>query len=605
MITDKSQNLNDDNGIIFPRFSHKKTREFIRTFKAAIWWIVKDGIYRFRRTIGYLLLADILALVSELAAFSLLYMYAKALESNKIILLFGYTCQVRSSEVALVVIAFSSFFLLFFTAIISYRVRAKTIDLTRQYEKFIALRLPIILSKLPHPLCSYANNMLIRKDFESSINKGVKSSTRVFYIIFNAFVPLGRLLVAVAIMFLINVTYSLLVLGIVFITLLFLLKVSIDASEQYPLNQNQDNYCSREYRNILKELIKVPHPIDQDVYNLEVATNAAHRMNFMEAILGYFVTRERAALIINLFASAVVLTIVLVIGHGVISASLSLSTFLAYIVALRYFLSNMMNMGSVMISLSKFSPYVEQIGEFVRETNNAADVIFNHEPPKLYLDAPAFAGDENSIILTGGSQVHVIHPGPVDRSFAALIQSHTRSLTETIPTVWFISNHDNDSLRSKLGCGLPEGISDQKIRQKLAKLLPELDDEILVTIEKVQDGVLNPGMRNSISTISQLVAGDQASRSIIIMTDKDLHTIQSFLSEEVENLLSNKISLIVHKKVPSLQKWPGNRTVFISDSEKLVGWCTLDWLLQNKEVLQQQHPKHKQDIEPGDETDDD
>jgi len=585
------------------------TKESLKSYGAVAAWIWRDALLRYKKPIAKTVMASGAGLLCQLAALGIVFAYAKALESDKTITLLGYVFSARSSVTLLIAAALSGFLLLVMFAILDYVSTIDSIKLRRRYEEFCSKRVYVLTSRLPHPSSPKANRMLAEETLGNGVRKDARYCGRLLKFLLNAILPLGSIVVYTIALFYISVLFSSIIFLLLSISLIFLYKINTAAAQTSHLTERHASTASSEGRRLLRRTSESAAPINYTDKAMTYIFSDGAVGRYLDIFFSRFVIKGKSRLTINILTAFSMLSVILFAGTVLILGKWSWSIFIAYLVVLRYFLTSLGKIGSIMTQTSRIYPQIRRYYEFVSDAEKVTtEASVLSDGSTISLSIPSLVNEQEKVVLQTGKPTFLIHPGSVDRSLVSQLQIQTiQDLDKGSVLYWFIGNADclGSSLREFQG--FPSTLTDIELRYELATLLDGKNGkEILpVSLDDILTeecfAAISPDVMQALSILSAIYS----KRHAIVLREKDLTVLPDHSPSGLPYALSNRVVIVAINSMPTMVDMDDDTIVLVSNGKQLVYWCTIGWLAKNPYALNQLTTKMVQKYDALDEWADD
>ncbi len=560
----------------------------LKAYAAVVAWIWQDGVWRSRTRMPGFLLYSGAAILCQIGAFNILFGYANALEHDRSVSAFGMELATRSSALLLVAAAIGSFSLLSAYGYVVYHSGLRLIDWRREYEEFCQKRFVLLASQLPHPSMPTASRMLAEGTLERMARSGPRGCGRVLQLLLTMLLPAARLLACVVVMVFVSALFSLIVAALLAVGLLFLHRVNRAAAETSRAYAHHGPRAEATRRRLLERTWRSPAPIADSDRAANEALSGGEVASALDAYFRRYVHAEESALVINGLTAVALLTVALAGGTGVLSGAWSWSVFLLYLLALRFFMTSLMQVGRGLTRASRFYPQVfehyQMVTEAERATRSSLDSV--DREPVVALALPSLEGEAERLELRPGAVTYLIHPGPLDARLVHLLQTRTDGAASNGTPYWFVGEaaHAGSTLRQFYG--FPEGLADAKLQSELASLLGWRDEPECtgVGLDEVLSEARLELLPASLHRALGLLAGVHSGRPVILVREDDLRFLLD-ASGKLPASLSSYAVLAVCASKPRLSNAGLDSPILLYDGRELIGWCSPTWLEAHPEVL--------------------
>jgi len=566
--------------------------QFFSRYKGTAIWLWYDAICRFSNRIIKSVLASMTSLAFQVAAFAIVFFFAKALEQNKVFSLLGYPLNSRSAGLIICVGLFAFLFFIA-SALLGYFTAKNSIELRRNYAEWCFKRVLVFLSRLPHPVTNQANQMLAEGELKGGLRTESGYCGRFLCQLVELILPAGSLFAYSVFLFVLSPFLSMIMFPLVILSFILLQKIYTSSSQTSRDLKRHAEQASFERRLILQRIFRCAAPVEYSDKLINEIFRKGRTKDYSDAFYRRFIFAERTRLVVNIMMSAAVLGIIIVAATGVMSKDWSV--IFAYLVALRAASSSLSHLGSGVTQLSRFFPHVETYLDFVR----SVQPVRNDVPPRIHGDAvhlkvPSIMNSAEAVILKPDQPIFLLHPGSVDRALASRFQVKTIYQDEDRPIrYWFADkiNFQGNTLRECLG--LPGSLTDAEINKKLNDLC--FNERINRILPVNLDGPIEEEEEKKIPSyglsVIKLIAGAYSNCQVIIMSNREVDRVKNIFAKELMDIMANRILIRSCRELPSTSVENEESLVLIANDRELVGWCLLGWLDRNPEIIQKLSPE--------------
>ncbi len=565
------------------------SREKLAYFRRFASWLWRDVVTRYRNQIVMTLVADGVRLVSKLGAFAVILGYAHALEKNRVLTLWNYPHDTRTSLVILLTVAVSAFVLLVIAAVSSYYATLIAVKLTRNYEEFCAQRVLVLAAHLPHPSCPAANRLLVEDNVVKERERLARLCGRFVNLILNALPPLGAVAIAVVVLFCISYVFTFIVF-ILSLAVICLFHDLITATlNGVHVSKGNNAAIAMEKRQLYQRIWDAPAPISYSDPALIKAYDDGETSKSLDTYYGRrFIARAKLHFAVNLLIAFSMLSIIVIAGMGIRTGVWNWSIFMAYIVALRYFFSGLSQVTNFLILTGIQYPSIHLYHEFVSDAEQATILPERKSERHIVtLRIPSLEDDRQTVDLPVGDWIYLVNSGPPSRAIIAGLQNLT-GMGDHIPrpSYWFIGSNFRLDCTLRESLGLPSLVSDDEMREKLRSLIPATaeNDMLKFRLDEVLTNSFVGMYPSEVLKALNLLSAIYSDRPVVVMSRKDLLENME-VSAGVPDCLLHRMVIIVDKRILPPYARNDDSLVLVSDGVRPVGWCRLGWLRNNHDTL--------------------
>ena len=424
----------------------------LRRYFALIGWLIRDGALRFRRRVAMILTANVAGMGLQLAALGLIFALAHALERDTRLTIAMIDFSPRASPGGMIAVGGAAAALLVIASFLVYSARTQCVALRRRYDEFCSKRALLLGSRLPLPGADEANRILADNGLKAIANRQARLSGRVLWVLVNGMIPLGRALAALAVMAVISWFWTAVVVALAPIAGYVLYGVNVSAARASWRQVRLADRAALAKRRVMDRLQRSAHPLEEDDADVHGLYHRGEGSKAADSFYDRFLIRERAQLVTNLFTALAIFAVLLVGGSQGLRGEMSWTVFGAYLVALRFFLTNARSMVAIFVQVSRFYPYLRSYCDFVHDVRRAERELLREDVSRrVVLDLPAWGGGDKVLMLQPGDRAWLVSPARVNRALAARLQRATRPGERRLPASYgFVSERaDSDHIREQ------------------------------------------------------------------------------------------------------------------------------------------------------------
>lgn len=567
--------------------------QFFSRHKGIAAWVWHDAICRFAKPVVKNVLASMTSLGCQVAAFGIVFLFAKALEQNKIFSLFGHAFNSRSAGV-IIFVGLSAFFFFIVSALLAYFAAVNSIQLRRNYGEFCFKRVLVFASRLPHPTTKKANQMLARDELKGGLKVEADYCGRFLRQLVEIILPAGSLVAYSVVLFSLSLFLSMVIFPIIIVSSIFLQKINSAAAQTSRDLKLYTKQASLKRRILLNRMSSSASPIEYSDRLMNDFFSNGKTRHYFDAFFRRFILSEKTRLVVNILMSASVLGVIIAAATGVMSKNWNWSVVFGYLVALRAFSSSLSHLSGGVTLISRFFPHVEAYYRFISDAQQVdIDVASWTGGDAVHLKVPSIMNGLETVVLEPNRPIFLLNPRPVDRILASQFQIKTiHEDADKATRYWFAEkmNCQGSTLRECLG--LPRSLTESEIKKKLADLFSNktLNEILPVSL----DVPLGEGQQKEIPSYAlsamRLFAGVYSNHQVILLSGRDLALVNRIFPKSLRDIMSDRILIWSCSKPPRASAENEESLVLIANGKELVGWCLLGWLERNPEVLQTLFP---------------
>ena len=581
-----------------PGAGASQTRERARLLRAqlarygrVISWVFRDALIRFRRDTLTAAMLGYLGLLAQGIALGVMVTYARAIEKGTDFNFLGRTADPRVEMWMLFTVAGVIIVLLAISAGFIYLSRLRAYDLVREYEEFCTKRIFSLLARLPSPRSPLASlNLTDRKTYQ--LLRDARYSARILILLIFSFQAAVTVVIAYVGLLFINAPLSLLITGLIVLSLVFLYRVSIWGARHSIRMEKHSPGAAAEKRQILTDLKRAPAPSATVGNQVETMLASGTMKNFLDAYIGRLRQPESSKLVTNLLTAAALFSILVIEGSALLKGQDNWSTLVVYLVALRYFLNNLSVVANTYTKLNRFFPLLRTHHEFIKDASAAGE-----DPPVVTVDyelrPPGPALDELPIpTLKRGSVVGLMLPGPLTRfSLAPLIGSlgvDPAASRELVLSSYRLcltpGGAASPPLSLRHAFGFDASRDDAALSADLVALLGSEKVPLLDTSasDKALESLSDEGR-----SVMAVLAGIHSDAEILVVEAWELAAVSPQVLEALRARLSSKVLVVAHRAPGRLTGRFDEVGHIISTETKVLGWAHTHWIVENPERLEE------------------
>ncbi|RMH88589.1 MAG: hypothetical protein D6681_14715 [Calditrichaeota bacterium] len=570
--------------------------EHLRQRIAHLWglltWLGRDALWRFRKPVLTVVAGNAAGLFCEFAAYKVLFHYARAVEQDNLIEIMGITLWHPTSPQALILTAVATLVLLGLSGVFIYAAGKTTILLWRMYQEFCTERAYALVSYLPHPACELANQYLSLTALAKLGRRQAHYCGRLVRLAARMLLPVGRMLISGAVLFIINPLFS----GIIFLLLcaaqIFLHRNNMAAAQASHRFERHSPEASRQRERFLKAIWLSAAQLTPDAPLIRGIFSSKPVRKYQDAYFGRFISIEKTRLLLNSLTSVSIVLILIIAGVGAISGAWSWSIFLAYLVALRYFLRSLMAVGAGVTRGSRFYPQVNEYYRFVRDAQKASEAPSSPQRfSRISIRIPSLMGDDRHLILHPGQVVGLLHPGAIHRGLVKLLwEAMEPTPPFTGSPFWFLNEPPPEQLTLREWLGLPKSLEEEKFRELLVHTASGGNGKLraipLALDSSAAESVSLPE-HQPILPLLKLTAALYSGRPIILFPEQDWHALLRCGCTALLEQLRERLVILVSSDMLSRDVADAHTVLLLSREKELYGWATQGWLIAHPEVWQE------------------
>ena len=420
----------------------KRTLSIYTTF---IRWFLHDSIWRFKFESFIILTSGILGVFFQVQVFGLIMFYAKHFSSGKIIEHWGYTFDFRSSEWLLILVSISVFISLTLAALCIYISRVKTLNLARKYGDFCSKRVLNLISSSPLFFQPSKNLYGPSKYLLKLSTTDSRFSNRVLRSMLYLIVPFLTLFVAMIILIYLEPLLTIIVIGLLCIYIISQYRISRKGATHSLSFELKSPQAVSEIRSIIDSFKYQPNYYPDYIKINQLFLNGAVKEQ-MDAYEGRIKVVEYSRMLSMVNMAFTIAVIMAVMGSYIILEGVGWGRLLAYIIALRFAMTNIQKCFSLITSINRFYPQVRRYFNFIQSfgSTETKTKIVQPDDYKITAKKNLIENSEKKITLNIGDRVAIVSLMEPNRysmaTFAeTLFNKNNYDLTEIAASMRFVS----------------------------------------------------------------------------------------------------------------------------------------------------------------------
>jgi ABC-type multidrug transport system fused ATPase/permease subunit len=552
-------------------------------------WFFRDAVWRNRSIVFSSVLLGGFGLALEVIAYGAIYLFLSSVEEGRMTLPSATDVTMEISDYSVFGVAVISFLLLMLSGLFTFMSRKKTLTVARSHEEFCTKRVSVLASRLPHPACPVANSMLSPNSLKDLERKGSRACGRALRLVMNAIRPLLILIVSLFVLSYIDFLFSGIVLVLLGITLFFLHRIYRTTINSARTVESLSVPAALERNKRLMQMLQIAQTIDYDHPPLTKSVSRGVSRKFMDASFGRQWAREKTKLAVNLLNSVALLVVIFVAGVGIVYAEWKWSALLAFLVAFRYFTTNLRLIAGVVASLSSYYPPIRRYCDFVEDARAADEGSEGVEAVNgITLDIPGCTSSQ-PLDLERGDLAFLFHIGNVDRHLVTKLQCRTKATSSvSAPLYWFVSKRFEPRSDIQALQSLIKEHETNDLQNDLALLLPRdalesFDNWLLqVSTRKNHVRTLSPEYGTTLLFLKALYSRIP----IIVVASKVLNQFDGGWQQRIIPRFGKRIFIVVVDALPADFPVEGRDVVILSDHEKLIKWGSFSEVIELMGVVE-------------------
>lgn len=477
--------------------------ENIKKYQSVIAWILQDSILRFKKKVFLIVISGFLGVALQLQTIALVFYYAKALETGKIINILDYNINIRDSKLILIALGIIILISLIIAAWLNYYSRNRLLKLWRIYEEFCAKRVFHILAEKRLRLSFFYQEII---DDDTRLLKIVRTDSRycgrVLEIVLSIFTPSVTAVISSGALIYINPLLTVLLILPLTITIFFWYRASRKASNNASLLEQYSSNSSTEYRSLIRwfkqDVYSLPTSYIENLYN-----HLENSRGFLDAFEGRLNSLAKSDLASNIFLAITIFIILMVLGWNIISQQAGWGELIVYVFALRYSLFNLRQVTQKITAINLFYPHIKRYFHFLKTSTSYSLVEKEQKVASIPLQyqlkhssiIPKYSSWDG--ILEAGSTVALITPAKLNQyrifTLMSTLLDHNEHLIRECSLSAYFATSKNDHIPGvplNLLLSIPQIVTRSRLYEKLQgsgiedKLLEELPYDLNISITK-------------------------------------------------------------------------------------------------------------------------
>lgn len=310
-------------------------------------WVWQDALRPYVKDIRWIVALQVISVLANFGAFAVLYFYVSKLEKELPVNLLGYTFEPRESQMLLLLVASAVGLLFLTTALLDFGFHKYLININKRFEKSLVTRLYNEVMAKAHLLSGQDNPDLSPYNIRKSLIKDSKFYGRTLFSTVRSVVPLIRLLFSLIFLFYLAFWFTLMVLAILMVGVVFIFQVSRTVARQ---TSRKEKYIKLYVQELAAALSS---PMEGEEL---VKQRGAH--NYFDAFYAWMLNAQKNRLVINLLIAVITTVLLLVVGYLALFGSTPWALLVGYLLGLRYFLASLRGINGMLKQLSTFYEYI-------------------------------------------------------------------------------------------------------------------------------------------------------------------------------------------------------------------------------------------------------
>lgn len=569
----------------FNKLNKRSLADLMNFFK----WLWADAFVRYKKDVIVSTISSIVRIITQFGALALIYTYASGLESHRTFNVLDFQFDARTSGILLIIVSVVGLIIYTISAFSDYISKSTSISLWQNYELYSLKRFTLLKSRIPHPLCSKANEMLSGESVSRDGRTESKYLGRLFSQLLNSIIPVTTLLIVTAVLFYISYKFTFIVLILSAISMFFLYKFSMQILQNMDNMKTYSKTYLPEKTKLLNRINRVVSPITENEHFFKNMFSQGETRKFQDAFFVSFLLREKSSLIVNILTGLSIITIIAISGFGIIYGSFNWAIFLAYIVSLQYFLGSLMQIGNSLSMFSRFYPEAKRYYEFVcdAEKSNFDTKNIELDTSSVYLKITDLDKKNEFAELKSGKITYLYNPKGVNRNLASILNNNTVSNNGNSERYfyWFMNDTDFSGMTIRQSYGFSDEYDEDSLEYDLGKIL---DDKNGIKLKELKlDHSMSvrdfADLPENVKSGLQILSAIHSNCKILFFNEKDFRNIQKIINQNIKSILNNRIIIVVTHQTKPLKLKDEHSIYLISSLNKLVSWWKTEWIADNPE----------------------
>jgi ABC-type multidrug transport system fused ATPase/permease subunit len=550
-------------------------------------WLLLDSLWRKKYLTLVILGTGFLGVAFQVKVFGLVVYYAQRFSSGEKINFAKYTFDPRTSIELLLTGSIAVVILLFLSTLCTYFSRRSTLRMGREYEEFCAKRVFCLLGK-GNDVFSADEEVKGESYLYRLAKTDSRYANRVLRMMLSLVIPSITLLVAIAVLFYIKHSLTLIVTLLAGVFLFYQYRASRQAARHSKEFETLTSASARGYRTLIQHFRQQPaNQTGRDMVEHLFAGGPVKKQ--LDSYEGRLRSVENSRLISGIFMSMILGFILLVMGMDIIHSGIGWGSLLVYLLALRFAMTNLQTVFSQITGINRFYPQVLRYFLFVQsyfpEVKSRTYPLDRYELRVTVDERDRLQGTLARSMIKVGTHLSLVTPLELNRyTMAALTRSMIGESKSIIKSALFsmrfaTTKHscpqmtlreflclEPDDKWSDLGIWFP----DEEMWKAAQNLLPKnLDKQIK---SKIWDEVPSK-LKFALSLISAM----RSDCRWILLEGSGLKLFSSKMVRFYLDLFPNRIVVMVFNNDFDLVGSCGDSIVAVAGEDKLVGLGSPEW----------------------------
>lgn len=333
-----------------------------------LWRILHELFRNFPTDSIRAVVLGVASLGCQVLAFSVVFTYVSALESNRPLL----EQDPRNSTVLFAGVALASLILFLGFTLLEYRSRAATLSLCRRYQDQQTRTALSLASQLPHWFAEDSPQHISTQRLRQIFSTDIHQRTRIAWLLMLSLIPIARLLLCTVILFTISWQFSLFILFAVGVPVLGLFGIGKRIADTITSREYSSHSIFEEQRDILERSWQTGKPLSAG--EIPQTGTLGEDDSRYQLYFRRMQEKARGSLLINAAKMLGIMMLILLMGWWLLRAPQdNWSLWLTYLITLRYFLNSLGGVSLLAIRASRFSRQSMRFEGFLRAARLALE----------------------------------------------------------------------------------------------------------------------------------------------------------------------------------------------------------------------------------------
>ena len=571
----------------------------LRRYVGVIGWIVRDGVWRYKKAAAMALAADFLGVTCQVGAIGQIVYYAQGLAKGTTIQVLGEGYAVRESVPLLILFGAGVFVALTVSGGMIYFSNTTILRVWRDYAGFCANRVFLLVAQR-RSLAWTAGRIASDRDVQYLASRDARFCSFALRVMLNAAIPTLTFLVAFATLVHLNLVLSLLLGVLVVAALPFIYRASESGALSSTAFEEYGEQVRKEQASMLRGLRGVAIPAGADDRWIRASLESDANRRHLEAFCHRIIVSQRSMVVINMVLAVGLPLILVFFGYQAIRTGAEWGVVLTYVVAVRYCVTNLRTTGTMLTNLNRFYPQIRRYRDFVTALSAPSEPA--PPPPASWPLEVETAGITDSMPtceFRPGRRVHLLAPGPLNRytlPFLAdcLLSPGDDGLEAVLEHAYFASARffwPPVSVRGFLRLGPDEDLDalpvEALLRERLRAALPaDLDKPVDEAAWEKTD----PGTRFELAVLAAV----RSECPWVFLDAQGLSALDPHTREHLLAQLNDRFVVAVSSGETETLGCFGEDVVAVTDGRRLVGLGSVQWAEQHRSEIDRRLARARQ-----------